>query len=67
MAAAFVLLAELASALLVGFRLAGGDGVHACRRGFDRQGDDVDRGACDRADDASAKEECKGKKGEHFH
>ena len=56
-AAVFLRLADLAPALLVGFGLAGGRGVDAGRGDFHRQGDDVDGGVGDRADDAAGRKE----------
>ena len=53
LAGLFLGLAQLAAALLVGFGLAGGGGVDPGRNDLDRQGDDIDRGVGDGADDAA--------------
>ena len=55
--ALLVLLAHFAAALLVGLGLAGGHRIDARRDDLDRQGDDIDRGLGDRADDAAGKSE----------
>ncbi len=55
--ALLVLLAELAAALFVGFGLAGRRGIDAGRHDFHGQGDDVDGGLGDGADDAAGQQE----------
>ena len=61
LAALLLRLAHLAAALLVGLGLAGGRRVDPGRDDLHRQGDDIDRGLGDRADDAAGQEPAAGR------